>query len=218
MRDIDRVAGACDFDGVAMSSLGIKPFEVGVDRSIRPGDDHPTRFFSPCRCGDDCLEIVRGVGYLRSRHKCGLFHRKIGCKVLKKMSGVEIREAICGLLYRTRLAEITREAPSVVRFVFSSVWHVRCNIDQSGNRWICARFCNYGSPIAVRDKDARSVLQCEDTLHGGHIIMERRLRLLDDADFEAIPDKVVVYAPPARTVRPGTVDENDVCYFGLLSL
>jgi hypothetical protein len=61
-------------------------------------------------------------------------------------------------------------------------------------------------------------LQCEDTLHGGHIIVERRLRLLDDADFEAIPDKVVVNAPPARTVRPGTVDEDYIFHVGLLSV
>src|SRR3981081_2188477 len=175
-----------------MSSLGVKPFEVGVDRSIRSGDDHPTRFFCPCRRGDDCLEIVRGVGSLRSRHESGLLHRKIGCKVLMELGGIEVCEAICRLLYRTRLAEVTREALSVVRFVLSSVWHVRCNVHQSGNRWIRARFCNYGSPIAVRDKDARSVLQCEDTLYGGHIILEGRLWLLDDADFEAIPDKNVV--------------------------
>ena len=48
--------------------------------------------------------------------------------------------------------------------------------------------------------------------------MEGRLRLLDDADFEAIPDKVVVNAPPARTVRPGTMDEDDIFHVGLLSL
>src|SRR5882757_4406880 len=166
------MAGACDFYRVAMSSLRIKPFEVGVDRSIRPGDDHPTRFFSPCRRGDYCLEIIRGVGYLRSRHESGLLHRKIGCKVLMELGGIEVRKTICRLLYRTRLAEVAREALSVVRFVLSSVWHVRCNVHQSGNRWIRARFGNYGSPIAVRDKDARSVLQCEDTLHGGHIILE----------------------------------------------
>jgi hypothetical protein len=75
---------------------------------------------------------------------------------------------------------------------------MRCNVHQSSNGWIRARFRNYGSPIAVRDKDALSVLQCEDTLHGGHINMEGRLRLLDDADFEAIPDKVVINAPPAE--------------------
>src|SRR5258705_6359477 len=193
-----------------MSSLGIKPFEVGVDRSIRPGDDHPTRFFSPRRRGDDCLEIACRVEYLRSRHESGLLHRKIGCKVLMELGGIEVRETICRLLYRTRLAEVTREALCVVRFVLSSVWHVRCDIHQSGNRWIRARFCNYGSPIAVRDKDARSVLQCEDTLHGGNIIVERRLRLLDDADFEAIPDKGVVNAPPARTVPPSTVDQHNI--------
>src|SRR6267154_3063528 len=169
-----------------MSSLGIEPFEVGIDRSIRPCDDHPTGFFSPCRRGDDCLEIVSGVGYLRARHESGLLRRKIGCKVLMELGGIEVRETICRLLYRTRLAEVTREALSVVRFVLSSVGHVRCNVHQSGDRWVRARFGNYGSPIAVRYKDARSVLQCEDTLHGTYIVLEGRLWLLDDADVEAI--------------------------------
>jgi hypothetical protein len=50
-----------------------------------------------------------------------------------KPRGVEIRETIRRLLYRTRLAEVAREALSVVRFVLSSVWHVRCNVHQSGN-------------------------------------------------------------------------------------
>jgi len=48
--------------------------------------------------------------------------------------------------------------------------------------------------------------------------MEGRLRLLEDADFEAIPDKVGVDAPPVRTVRRGTVDEEDIFHVGLLSL
>src|ERR1700733_3129516 len=184
-----------------MSPLGIKPFEVWVDRSVCPGDDHPTRFFSPSRRGDDSLEIVRCIEYLRSCHESGLIHRKIGGKILMELGGIEVREAICRLLYRTRLAEVTREALSVVRFILSSVWHVGCNIDQSGNGWIRACFCDYGSPLAVCDKDGRSVLQCEDTLYGGHIILEGRLGLLDDADLEAIPDKAVVNTPPARTVR-----------------
>ena len=38
------------------------------------------------------------------------------------------------------------------------------DIHQANNRWIGARFRNYGSPIAVRDKDARSILQGEDAL------------------------------------------------------
>jgi len=70
-------------------------------------------------------------------------------------------------------------------------------------------------PCSVRDKDARSVLQCEDTLYGGHIILEGCLRFLDDGDVRAISDKVVVNATPARAVRPGTVDEDDICYSGI---
>jgi hypothetical protein len=62
------------------------------------------------------------------------------------MDWIEVRETICRLLYRNRFAEVTREALSVVRFVLSSVWHVRCNVYQSGNRWIRARFRDYGSP------------------------------------------------------------------------
>src|SRR6266849_5899486 len=71
-----------------------------------------------------------------------------------KLRGVEVSEAVCRLLYRTRLAEITWEALTVVRFVFSSVWHVGRDVHQTGNRWIRARFRNYGSPIAVSDKNA----------------------------------------------------------------
>jgi hypothetical protein len=62
----------------------------------------------------------------------------------------------------------------------------------------------------VRDKDARSVLQCEDTLHGTYIVLEGRLWLLDDADVEAIFDKNVVNALPARTICPGAVNQNDI--------
>jgi hypothetical protein len=84
------------------------------------------------------------------------------------------------------------------------------DIDQANNRWIVSRFRNYGSPIAVRDKDTRSVLQREDTLHGSHIILEGRLWLLDDADVVAILDKNVVDAFPARTICPGAVNQNNI--------
>ena len=49
-------------------------------------------------------------------------------------------------------------------------------------------------PIAVPDKDARSVLKREDTLHVSYIVLEGRLWLLDDADVVAILDKNVVDA------------------------
>src|SRR5258708_23350020 len=212
------MAGACDFDRVAMSSRGVPAFKVRVNGSVLCRYQHPTWFASPRRRSDGRLEIVRCVEYLRSRHECGLLRRQISRKVLMELGGIEVREPLFRLLYRIGPAEVTPEALSVVRFVLSSVWHVRCNVHQSGNRWIRARFRNYGPPIAVRNKDARPVLQCDDTLHGVHIILEGRFRLLDDADFEAIPDKIIGNAIPARAVRPGTVNEDDIFHVGLLSL
>jgi hypothetical protein len=53
-------------------------------------------------------------------------------------------------------------------------------------------------------------LQCEDTLHGTYIVLEGRLWLLDDADVEAIFDKNVANALPARTICPGAVNQNDI--------
>ena len=75
-----------------------------------------------------------------------------------KLRGVEVSEAVCRLLYRTRLAEVTWEALSVVSLVLSSIWHVGRDVHQSDNRWIRPRFRNYGSPVAVSDKNARSIL------------------------------------------------------------
>ena len=104
------------------------------------------------------LEIVGKVEYLRSRHKGGLLSRQVGCEVLMKLRGVEVSEAIRGLFYRGRFAEVTWEALSIVRLILSSVWHVSRDVDQTGDGWIRARFSNYGSPVAVTDKNARSLL------------------------------------------------------------
>jgi hypothetical protein len=73
-----------------------------------------------------------------------------------------------------------------------------------------SRLRNHGSSVAVRDKDVRSILECEDTLHGGHIILEGRFRLLDDADVVAIHDQNVVDAFPAGTICPGSVNQNNI--------
>src|SRR5258708_30804621 len=99
-----------------MSSVGVPAFKVRVDGSVFCRDQHPTWFASPRRRGDDCLEIVRCVEYLRSRHESCLLRRQINCKVLMKLRGIEVRETISRPLYRTRLADITWEALSVVRF------------------------------------------------------------------------------------------------------
>jgi hypothetical protein len=41
-------------------------------------------------------------------------------------------------------------------------------------------------------------------------VFKGRLRLLDDSDVEAILNKNVVNALPARTVRPGTVNQHNI--------
>src|SRR6266851_4511092 len=156
--DVDQVTGASGFNRVAASSCGIPPFEIGVDGSVFCCYHHPARFASLCRYGDDRSEIAGEVEHLRSRHESGLLSRQVGREVLMELRGVKISEAISCLLYRSRLAEVTWEALSVVSLILSSVWHVGCNVHQSGNRWIAARFSNYGSPIAVSDKNARSLL------------------------------------------------------------
>jgi len=77
--------------------------------------------------------------------------------------------------------------------------------DESG-----AGFGNYGSPIAMTDKNARSVLLSEDALGGSDIFFKRSFRFLDDADVVAILDKDVVNAFPARAIGPCAVDQNNI--------
>ena len=127
-----------------------------------------------------------------------------------KFCGVEVRETVHGLLYCARFTELTWEALSIVCLILSSVGHVRRDVHQSDNRWIRSRFRDYCSTVAVRDKNARSILQSKDTLCGGHILFKGRLWLLDDADVIAVLDKNVVNTFPARTIRPRAVNENNI--------
>src|SRR5437899_8071868 len=193
-----------------VGSCGIPPFEVWIDGSIFYRYQHPAWFASPRRRGDHCFEIVRRVEYLRSRHESGLLSRQVGCEVLMKLRGVKVSETVSRLLYRSRLAEVTWEALSVASLTLSSIWHVSRDVHQSGNRWIRARFGNYGSPVAVSDKNARPILLSKDALRGRHIFLKGCLRLLDDADVVAILAKNVVHAFPARTICPGTVNQNNI--------
>jgi hypothetical protein len=70
----------------------------------------------------------------------------------------------------------------------------------------------------MSDKNAWSILLCEDALGGSHILFKGRLRFLDDADVVAIRDQDVANAFPARTIRPRTVDENNIPNAMLLAL
>src|SRR5205807_10153080 len=114
--------------------------------------------------------------------------RRVGCEVLMKQRGIEVRQPACRLLYRSRLAQVGWEARSVGGLILSSIWHVGANVDQAGNRWIGPGFGNYGSPVAVCDKNAWSILLSKDALGSSHISFKGRLRLLDDADVVAILD------------------------------
>src|SRR5438876_2867128 len=179
---------------MAVGPCGIPAFEVGIDGSVFCRYQHPARSASPCRRGDDCFEIVSCVEHLRSRHESGLLSRQVGCEVLMKMRGVKVSETVSRLLYRSRLTEVTWETLPIVSLIFSGIWHVGSDVHQTGDRWIRPRFGNYRSPVAVSDKNARSILLSQDALRGSHIFFKGCLWLLDDADVVAILDKNVVNA------------------------
>src|SRR5438046_10454923 len=125
-----------------------------------------------------------------------------------KLRGVEVGETVCRFLYRSRLAEVTWEALSIVGLILSRIWHMGRDVDQSGNRWIRSRFGDDGAAITVSYKDAWSILQSEDALRRRHIFFEGRLRLLDDTYLVTILGENVATAFPARTIRPGTVNND----------
>src|SRR6266481_3322643 len=125
-----------------------------------------------------------------------------------KLRGVEVSETVSRLLNRSRLAEITGESFSIVSLILSSIRHMGRDVDQSGNRWIGPGFGNYRSPVAVGDQNARSILLSQDAFRSGDIVFKGCLRFLNDADVVAILDQNLVNAFPARTISPGTVNEN----------
>jgi hypothetical protein len=107
---VDRVTSACNFDLVAVGPRGIPAFEAGADGSIFCRYQHPARFASPRRRGNDRFEIVGCVEHLRSRHESSLLTRYVGGEVLMKLCGIEVSETVSRLLYRSRLAEVTWES------------------------------------------------------------------------------------------------------------
>src|SRR5205807_3972318 len=161
---------------MTLRSFGIPPFEVGVDGSVFCRYQHPAWFASPRCCRDYSFEIVSCVEHLRSRHERRLLSRQVGREVLMKLRGVEVSETVCRLLYRSRLAEVAWEALSVVSLVLSSIRHVGRHVHQSDNRWIRPGFSNYRSPIAMSDKNARSILLSKRALRGSHILLKGSLR------------------------------------------
>src|SRR5256885_5230233 len=109
-----------------------------------------------------------------------------------KLRGVKIGEAVCRLPYCVRLAEIAWEALPIISFILSRIWHVGRDIHQAGNKRIRPGFSNYGSAVAMSHKKRWSILQSQHVLRGSHIFFKGRLRLLHDADLEAVSGENVV--------------------------
>src|SRR5580700_2274772 len=216
--DINRMASAGDFDLVAVGPRSVPSFEVRIDGPICTRYEHPAWLASPRRCSDDRLEIVSRVKHLRSRHKGCPLRRKVSSKVLVKLSGIQISEAVRRLLYRGGLAEVGGKALSIISLVFVVVWHVGCDVHQTNNNGIVPGFRDYRSPIAMSYKNTRTVLLSQDASCRGYIFFKRRLRLLYDADVIAVLDKNVVDAFPPRSVGPGAVNEHNVLHGCVLSL
>src|SRR6266404_2247631 len=208
--DVNGVARPRNFHHVTFGSRGVPPFKIGINGSILCGYQHPARFVSPRRRRDNCVEIVGQVEHLRSCHESGLLSRQVGCEVLMKLRRIEVSESVCRLLYSRRLTKVAGETLSVISLILSNIWHMSRDVDQTGNGWIVPGFSNYHSPVAVSNKNARSILLSKDALCGGHIFFKGRLRLLDDADVVAILDENLIHAFPAGTICPGTVNQNNI--------
>jgi hypothetical protein len=111
------MTGSSDFDLVAVGSRGVPAFEVVINGSIGSGYQRPARLASPGSRGDDCFKIVSEVEHLRLSHESGLLRGQVGCEVLMKPRRIEVRETVCCLLYRTRLARsLGKRFPSSASF------------------------------------------------------------------------------------------------------
>src|SRR5437762_13348640 len=135
-----------------------------------------------------------------------------------KLRGVEVGETVYHLLYCTRFTEVTLEALSVVGLILSRIWHMGRDVDQSCNRWIRSRFGDDGAAITVSHQNARSILQSEDALRRRHIFLKGCLRLLDDTYLVTILGENVVNAFPAGTIRPATVNKDNISHATFLAL
>src|ERR1700683_328918 len=212
MRDVDRVTGSGHFDFVAARPLGIPTFEIGVDDSVASGYQHPAWFTSPGRRGDDSFEILSPVQHLRSRHEGGLPRQHVSCEVFVILRRVQVSKAVGCYLYRVGLTEVARKALAIVSLVLSGVRHVGRDIYESGDGCTRACFGNYRSPVAMSDKNARSILKREGALSGSHIVLKGCLWLLANANVLAILHEDVVNTLPARTICPRAVNQYDILY------
>ena len=116
------MAGARNFDFVAVGSRGIPPFEIGINGSVAAGYQHPAWLASPRSRGDYCFEIVRFVQHLRPRHERGVLSRQVGCEVLMKLSGVKVGAPQIQKLRDKRIEEALLAARIIVFFVVRRIF------------------------------------------------------------------------------------------------
>jgi hypothetical protein len=147
---------------------------------------------------------------LGPRHESCLIRGHVGSEIRWKLHWVEVSEAVRRLPYRIRFADVAREALPIVSFALSRIWHVGGDVNQANNRRVCSCLGNHGAPVAVRYKNARSILLSKDALGGRDIFLERSLRFLDNADLVTILDQNVVNTFPAGAICPSSVYQNDV--------
>ena len=105
VRFVDRVAGALHFDRLAVGTLGVHAFQIGVDDAIGGRYRVPAWLGLPCglarrygkyRCGGECL---------RARLEQGLSRRQVGGEIGRIMCRIEIQKTVGSLLDVARLAD-----------------------------------------------------------------------------------------------------------------
>ena len=89
------------------------------------------------------------------------------------------------------------------------VRHPARDVDERRHVGMVASLGDHRSAVGVADEDDRIALLADDHLGGGDVVLERDGRVLHDPDLVAVLPQEVVDAPPAGSVRPSAVHEDD---------
>ena len=89
MRFVHGVAGALDFNRMALRPCVIPALKIGIDDLIVPGDDSPARLRLPRGRGQRCDKDLGRGQHLRARRKLRPVARQIGREQLGKLRRVE---------------------------------------------------------------------------------------------------------------------------------
>lgn len=135
------------------------------------------------------------------RFKFSLLAREVGGEVFKVVSGGEKRETVRSLLNGFRLAGGAGKEFSVGGLRLTSIGLVRRDIDESRDMRIDSGLGDDRAAVAMRDQNARTLLEIDDALRGGDILLQRGQRFLNDTDVVPILGQDLVDRFPARRSR-----------------